>query len=237
MAKKRVGFFGASGTNAGSGIRNALSVCAKVMPSVIPHRVISCNPVGGVAAVAREFGVAFYHFPFDENHRIAAWQRMWDECGLDYLVLLGCSIRVVGLQDKTGYIINEHPALLSTRDGAGPLFGGKGMTDLRVHQAVIAARQTFGSKTITKSGSTTHFVVCTNGTDDDYDAGGLIIAEHPIPLNSDETPESLQTAVKTVQRAHTPQDIEDVVSGRVRLLGDGPHNWRVKRGLPRYTSA
>src|SRR4051812_20661779 len=120
MAKKRVGFFGASGSLSGSGIHNALTVCERIMPSVIPHRIISCNHHGGVAAVADTFGVPFYHFPFDGRHSVTAWRQMWEVCDIEYLVLLGCTIRVVGLSSKVGQIINEPPALLSVHDWLPP---------------------------------------------------------------------------------------------------------------------
>lgn len=52
-------------------------------------------------------------------------------------------------------IINIHPALL-------PKYGGKGMFGIHVHEAVIAARETF-------TGATVHFV------NEVYDSGAVIL--------------------------------------------------------------
>lgn len=214
-AQGRVGFFGASGDKAGSGIRNALDLCKRnMLKSINPVVVASCNPFGGILGVARDYDLPFYHFekPYNEER----WRHLVRLHRLDYLALIGCGIRVVGLQDMTGRIFNEHPADLTIMDPDNPkkpLFGGKGMTDLHVHRKVI----NLGYK---RSGSTTHFVVCDSGTDDDYDAGQLLIGVHGCDVPTNATPEMLQEAVKDRQKATTPFDLEAVVSGRTYLAYD-----------------
>jgi phosphoribosylglycinamide formyltransferase-1 len=80
-------------------------------------------------------------------------------------------------------ILNVHPALL-------PAFGGKGMYGRRVHEAVLAS----GAR---ESGPTVHFV------DDRYDEGA-ILAQWPVPVHADDTPESLAARVLAVEHRLYP---------------------------------
>src|SRR5439155_1585871 len=67
-------------------------------------------------------------------------------------------------------LINIHPALL-------PAFGGDGMYGRRVHEAVLASGAAL-------SGATVHYV------DEEYDRGP-ILAQWPVPVRGDDTPDSL----------------------------------------------
>ncbi len=82
-----------------------------------------------------------------------------------------------------GRVINIHPALL-------PAFGGKGMYGTRVHQAVIESGATI-------SGATVHLV------DEEYDRG-TIIAQWPVPVLADDTPDSLAARVLEVEHELLP---------------------------------
>jgi phosphoribosylglycinamide formyltransferase 1 len=75
-------------------------------------------------------------------------------------------------------VINIHPALL-------PGFGGHGMYGRRVHEAVLAS----GARV---SGATVHYV------DEEFDRGP-IIAQWPVPVRADDTPESLAARVLEVE--------------------------------------
>ena len=75
-------------------------------------------------------------------------------------------------------VINIHPALL-------PGFGGRGMYGRRVHEAVLAS----GARV---SGATVHYV------DEEFDRGP-IIAQWPVPVRADDTPESLAARVLEVE--------------------------------------
>ena len=100
-------------------------------------------------------------------------------------------------------IINIHPALL-------PKYGGKGMYGMHVHQAVIDA----GEK---ESGITIHYV------NEEYDEGQIIF-QATCPLNKDETPETLAEKIHTLEHAHFPQVIDDVLSrsGRLERIRSDP---------------
>lgn len=80
-------------------------------------------------------------------------------------------------------ILNVHPALL-------PSFGGKGMWGRHVHEAVLAS----GARL---SGPTVHFV------DERYDEG-TILAQWPVPVRPDDTPETLAARVLEVEHRLYP---------------------------------
>ena len=84
-------------------------------------------------------------------------------------------------------LINIHPALL-------PAFGGPGMYGRRVHEAVLASGATL-------SGATVHYV------DEEYDRGP-IIAQWPVPVRRDDTPEILAARVLEAEHRLLPQVVE-----------------------------
>ncbi|HYK92565.1 MAG TPA: phosphoribosylglycinamide formyltransferase [Thermoplasmata archaeon] len=79
----------------------------------------------------------------------------------------------------SGRIINVHPSLL-------PEHGGRGMFGLRVHGAVLEARET-------ESGATVHLVT------DQVDGGPRLLQER-VPVSTEDTPESLRDRVRPVER-------------------------------------
>ena len=128
--------------------------------------------------------------------------------GIDYILLAGW-LKIIpedfiaSFEDK---IVNIHPALL-------PSFGGKGYYGLRVHEAVLA----YGAKV---SGATVHFVSA------EVD-GGAIIAQSCVPVENDDTPESLQQRVLAEEHKLLPavmrllcQDKVQKVDRTVKVLGE-----------------
>jgi phosphoribosylglycinamide formyltransferase-1 len=99
-----------------------------------------------------------------------------------------------------GRMLNVHPALL-------PAFGGHGLYGQRVHRAVIES----GAKI---SGATVHFV------DAHYDRGP-IVAQWPVPVRGDDTPETLAARVLAVEHLLLPRTVEAVARGSVTLGADG----------------
>jgi phosphoribosylglycinamide formyltransferase-1 len=89
-------------------------------------------------------------------------------------------------------ILNIHPALL-------PAFGGKGMYGIHVHRAVLAS----GSRL---SGPTVHLV------DEEYDRG-TILAQWPVPVLGDDTPETLAGRVLQAEHRLYPLVADHVCSG------------------------
>jgi len=86
-------------------------------------------------------------------------------------------------------VINIHPALL-------PAFGGPGMYGRRVHAAVLASG-------VALSGATVHYV------DEEYDRGP-IIAQWPVPVRPDDTPDTLAARVLEVEHRLLPQVVVEL---------------------------
>ena len=117
------------------------------------------------------------------------------------LICLAGYMRLLPAQVVQAYpmrIMNIHPALL-------PLFGGKGMYGLRVHQAAIDS----GMKI---TGCTVHFV------DEGYDTGPIIL-QRCAPILDDDTPETLAARVLPVEHEIYIEAIRLFVQGRLRVEG------------------
>lgn len=110
---------------------------------------------------------------------------------VDLVILAGYLKRIPTkvVREYSGRILNIHPALL-------PDFGGEGMYGARVHEAVIAS----GAK---ESGVTVHIV------NDEYDRGP-IVAQWRVPVETDDTAESLASRVLSVEHVVYPRVIEMV---------------------------
>ncbi len=101
-------------------------------------------------------------------------------------------------------IINIHPALL-------PAFGGRGMYGLHVHRAVLASGATV-------SGATVHLVSA------EYDRGP-IVAQWPVAVAADDTPETLQQRVLEIEHQLLPEVVLAAANagGVQRLLANDAH--------------
>jgi phosphoribosylglycinamide formyltransferase-1 len=97
-----------------------------------------------------------------------------------------------------GRMMNIHPALL-------PSFGGPGMWGHHVHQAVLDC----GCKV---SGCTIHFA--TAGTDE-----GPIILQRCVPVEENDTAETLAARILPHEHALYPQAIQLFAEGRLRIEG------------------
>ena len=89
-------------------------------------------------------------------------------------------------------IINIHPALL-------PKYGGRGLYGNKVHQAVVAHRETV-------SGITIHYV------NEHYDTGNIIFQAKVEVLPTD-SPEDVARKVHQLEYEHFPKVIEKLVLG------------------------
>ena len=87
-------------------------------------------------------------------------------------------------------IINIHPALL-------PKFGGKGMYGMKVHYAVIEAKEK-------ESGISIHYV------NEHYDEG-KIISQHRCYISENETAETLAAKIHQLEYKFFPKVIEQVL--------------------------
>ena len=100
--------------------------------------------------------------------------------------------------EYAGRLMNIHAALL-------PAFGGQGMYGRHIHEAVLA----YGAKV---SGCTVHFV------DEHYDTGPIIL-QSAVPVEDDDTPETLAARVLAAEHAAYPHAISLFAAGRLSLDG------------------
>jgi folate-dependent phosphoribosylglycinamide formyltransferase PurN len=101
------------------------------------------------------------------------------------------------VQAFRGRIINIHPGPL-------PTFGGSGMWGHHVHEAVIESG-------VAVSGPTIHFV------DERYDTGP-IIAQWPVPVLSDDTPDALAARVLKYEHRLYPAVLGALARGEIEWL-------------------
>ncbi len=122
------------------------------------------------------------------------------ERSIEWVVLAGylrkLPAEVVGAY--RGRILNIHPALL-------PRFGGPGMYGERVHRAVLESGET-------ESGASVHIV------DEEYDHGP-VVAQRRVPVEPDDTPETLAKRVLAVEHELLPEVVIAAAEGRIRTLG------------------
>jgi phosphoribosylglycinamide formyltransferase-1 len=162
--------------------------------------VISDRSSAGALERARAAGIDARHIGKDAPANALAAALV--EHRIDLVVLAGY-LRLVPADVTRAYrgrIVNIHPALL-------PAFGGPGMYGAHVHRAVLAHG-------CTVSGPTVHFV------DEVYDRGA-IIAQHPVPVRRDDTPESLAARVLTAEHQLYPAVIAALCAGTVTLDAEG----------------
>lgn len=116
--------------------------------------------------------------------------------GISHIILAGFMMMLPDflIQAYPDRIINVHPSLL-------PKYGGKGMYGRHVHEAVYAARET-------ETGITIHYV------NEEYD-NGEIIFQAAVRLTADDTPESIEDKIHSLEKTHFPQVIESAVTGTV----------------------
>lgn len=154
--------------------------------------VISDRSDSGALARARDAGIAAHHIPVQTRPIAAVTADTLDAleaAGTDLVALAGY-VRLIHrdiVRRFSHRILNIHPALL-------PAFGGKGMFGRRVHEAVLAA----GCRV---SGPSVHFV------NERYDEG-RILAQWPVPVLEQDTPESLAQRVLRVEHVLYPAAVE-----------------------------
>lgn len=163
--------------------------------------LVVSNRTGCVAltrAADRQVATAVLAQPADGEALLALLQSH----GVEVIVLAGYLALVPPAVTRAfhGRIVNVHPSLL-------PAFGGPGMYGRRVHAAVLAA----GARI---SGATVHFV------DEAYDRGA-IIAQWPVPVFEEDSPETLAARVLRVEHALLPRVVELLCAQSLVLDDDG----------------
>jgi formyltetrahydrofolate-dependent phosphoribosylglycinamide formyltransferase len=160
--------------------------------------VISDRAASGALDRARAAAIPAVHLPAKESHTLAAVLEAQD---ITHIALAGY-LRLVPAEVITafsGRIVNVHPALL-------PAFGGPGMYGRHVHEAVLKA----GARI---TGPTVHFVEAA------YDSGA-IIAQWPVPVHGNDTPERLAARVLAAEHALYPRIVAALCAGTITLTAD-----------------
>ena len=114
-----------------------------------------------------------------------------DELQIDIVCLAGWLKQLVLPEHWLGKVLNIHPSLL-------PLFGGKGMYGLKVHEAVIQSRSQ-------KSGCTVHLI------DNELDRG-QILGQSNVEIDNHDTPETLQQKVYKLELVLYPEILKNFLS-------------------------
>ncbi len=115
------------------------------------------------------------------------------EYSIDYVILAGF-LKLVPTDLISAFpnrIVNIHPALL-------PLFGGKGMFGMHVHEAVVASGAS-------QSGITIHFV------NENYDEGE-VIARFETPVLPTDTPADVAAKIHELEMKWFPVVIERLIN-------------------------
>jgi phosphoribosylglycinamide formyltransferase-1 len=182
MRKYKIAVFASGG---GSGLQAIIDGCKNGKINAEVCAVISNNSKCGAMLRAKNENIPAYHL----SAKVIEAPRELENAILNtllshetdiiflagYLKKIGASI----LQTFKNRIYNIHPALL-------PKYGGKGMFGINIHKAVIEAGET-------ETGITIHKV------DPEYDTGE-IIAQCKVPIEKDDTPETL--AARVLAREH-----------------------------------
>lgn len=188
----------------GTNMQAIIDACNDGRLTARPAVVISNNGDSMALERAEAEGIPAFHLSSKSFPDADELDRLITDTLLNHnvdLVVLAGYMKKIGpclLQTYNGRIINVHPALL-------PLFGGKGMYGIHVHEAVIAAGAT-------ETGASIHVVT------EDYDAGP-ILARQKVPVLEGDTPDKLAERVLAVEHELYVTTIGRIVSGEIRLNG------------------
>jgi phosphoribosylglycinamide formyltransferase-1 len=195
----RLGFLASHG---GSNMQAILDACQDGRLTAAPAVVISNNSGSQSLTRARRAEVPAYHLSGKTHPEPDAL----DAAILDVLhrhqvnlVILVGYMRLLGPKTLAAYqrrILNIHPALL-------PSFGGKGLYGPAVHEAVLAAGDS-------ETGVTIHVV------DEQFDSGP-IIAQVTVPVEKDDTTESLAARVLAQEHLLFVETLQRIERGELEL--------------------
>lgn len=177
-----------------------IDACTSGRLKVRPCVVISNNGDSEALTRARREGIPAYQLSSkthpDPERLDQTIMRTLVDHGTD-LVLLAGYMKKLGpltLDAFQGRILNIHPALL-------PKYGGQGMYGRKVHESVLKA----GEK---ETGVTIHLV------DNTYDHGA-IVAQCRVPVEAQDTVESLSERVLKVEHEFLVDTLRRIITGEI----------------------
>lgn len=163
-------------------------------PQVRVGLILTNNPKAGVIDRARQLGIPVIVFTREQFYGSDGVVEQLRFFNIDFVVLAGF-LWLVPENLIAAYphrIVNIHPALL-------PAYGGKSMYGMKVHEAVVAAREK-------ASGITIHLI------DNEYDRGRIVF-QAQCPVAPDDTPADVARKVQALEHEHFPAVIERLVLG------------------------
>lgn len=189
-------------SGSGTTLQNIIDHCEDESLAATVSCVIASKTSAYGLVRAAQHGIPAYaitakDYPDYDARNEAIWDTIRSH-GVELVVLAGYMSLLKVPEDYANRIINVHPALI-------PAFSGQGMFGQHVHEAVIA----YGAKV---TGATVHFV------DDTYDHGPIIMQE-AIPVNEQDTAESLAERVQALERKLYPKVIQMIAEERVSVEG------------------
>lgn len=161
--------------------------------------VISNNSGAGALQAARSNDIPALHmsriqFTSDDDYTEGLIKALEDH-HINFIALAGYMKMIDPkiIRKYRNRILNIHPALL-------PKYGGAGMFGIHVHEAVISAHDSV-------SGATVHIV------DEEYDHGPIVL-QKMIPVEPDDTAESLAGKVLVIEHQIYPEAIRLIAEGK-----------------------
>lgn len=188
-------------SGSGTTLENLIEQQAKGQLDVEIAVVVSSKPSAFGLERARRHGIPAHAVDRrayrDEPAFNNALHRILDQYQAELLVLAGFLSRLE-LRGYNGRTVNVHPALV-------PAFSGKGYYGERVHRAVLEAG-------VKLTGVTVHFC------DEEYDTGPIILQE-AVPVEPDDSVDSLAHRVQKKERELYPRALQLIAQGRVQVEG------------------
>ena len=196
---KKIAVFASGG---GTDFQSVIDANAKDAFCEIAYLVASKPNIGAIAR-AEKAGITPLVYDKTTESKADFYARVTatlKEAGVEYIVLAGWLLVIpadfiAGFEDR---IINIHPSLI-------PSFCGVGYYGLKVHENALA----YGVKV---SGATVHFVEA------DVD-GGAIIMQRAVPVEEDDTPETLQARILKEEHKMLPECVKLLCAGKIQKSG------------------
>ena len=192
---KKIAVFASGG---GTDFQSVIDANERENFCVIKYLVASKPEIGAIRR-AEKHGIEPLVFEKEKETKEEFYARIaatLKAAGVEYIVLAGWLLVVPAsfIQEFENAIINIHPSLI-------PAFCGMGYYGLKVHKAAIE----YGVKL---SGATVHFVEA------DVD-GGAIIMQRSVPVEADDTPESLQERILKEEHTMLPECVKLLCEGKI----------------------
>lgn len=196
---KKIAVFASGG---GTDFQSVIDANAKEHFCTIEYLVASKPQIGAIQR-AEKAGIKTLIFDKTQETKECFYARVAQvlkDAGVELIVLAGWLLVVPAsfIQKFENAILNIHPSLI-------PAFCGMGYYGLKVHQAVLD----YGAKV---SGATVHFVEA------DVD-GGAIILQRTVEVQKEDTAESLQARILTVEHEMLPYCVKRFCEGKIKKSG------------------